>query len=116
MLAVGVVFTLQFVGTSDREQLNKAVAEADSSAEQATRAARRAEAVTINTRRVLCSFKADLQSRVDQANKILEEHPEDPVKVYGLVIPRATLIQQTANQQRSLDALDGLRCKKEEVE
>lgn len=58
-----------------------------------------------NNTRALCSFKNDLQRRVDQGNALLKTHPEG---IAG--IPAATIQASIQNQQASLISLDSLMC------
>lgn len=68
------------------------------------------ETVATQTHSALCAFKLDLKKRYDANTKLLREHPEDPVLVFNLVIPRDTLVQSTHAQQGTLDSLDELKC------
>lgn len=53
----------------------------------------------------LCTFRADLQSRVDQTERFLVDHPK------GFAgIPRATLQQSADGQRRTIVALRSLQC------
>lgn len=58
----------------------------------------------------LCAFKSDLETRHASSVKLLHDHPEDPVRVYGLTVPRDQLVQSTQSQQATLDSLGGLSC------
>lgn len=55
--------------------------------------------------RALCSFKGDLQRRVDQGAEILRTHPNG---ILG--IPAATIRVSLVNQQASLKSLSPLVC------
>ena len=68
------------------------------------------KAVATETHGALCSFKGDLQHRFDANLKLLQDHPEDPVRAYGLVIPRGTLASSVSNQKATLKALAPLDC------
>ena len=67
--------------------------------------------VAVQTHDSLCALKLDLQGRYDSGSKILSDHPEDPVQVYGLTIPRDTLVQSNQSQASTLQALGALDCK-----
>lgn len=53
----------------------------------------------------LCTFKTDLQRRVDDGNEFLAKHPNG---IPG--IPAKTLRTSLDNQQRTISALRGLSC------
>ncbi len=63
-----------------------------------------------DTHAALCTFRQDLQTRYDDAAKLLEEHPEDPVKVFGLTIPRDQLVQANQGRGATLESLKILDC------
>ncbi len=67
----------------------------------------------ILTRRSLCTFEGDLQSRADASRAILNA-PDNlgrpTIVVYGLKIPRSTLANQLHGQDRTLKSLRGLHC------
>jgi hypothetical protein len=61
--------------------------------------------VADNNHDALCTFRADLDTRVQQTIVFIEEHPE------GFAgIPASVLKNQVENQSRTLDALDTLNC------
>ena len=62
------------------------------------------------THTALCAFRFDLQTRYDSGAKILAEHPENPVHIYGLAIPRDQLISSHQSQESALRALRRLNC------
>jgi len=62
------------------------------------------------THSALCALKLDLKGRYVSGAKILSEHPEDPVRVYGLTIPRDQLVSSHQNQGSTLRALRVLKC------
>lgn len=64
----------------------------------------------VTNQRALCSFKGDLQTRADQASKILADHHGKVIHVYGITIDRATVAAQLANQEQTLRSLGSLRC------
>lgn len=66
--------------------------------------------VAVTTHDALCAFKLDLQRRYNDNRKLLRDHPEDPVRAFGLEIPRATLESSVANQKATLEALSIVRC------
>ncbi len=68
------------------------------------------KAVAVETHDSLCALKIDLRSRYDSSSKILKEHPEDPVTVFGLTIPRDQLVQSNQSQKDTLDSLTVLDC------
>lgn len=63
-----------------------------------------------DTHSALCAFKVDLRGRYINGGKILADHPEDPVKVFGLTIPRDQLMQTHKSQKSTLDSLAVLDC------
>jgi hypothetical protein len=69
------------------------------------------KSVAITTHDSLCALKGDLQTRYNSGTKVLNEHPEDPVHVYGLTIPRAQLLQSHQGQGATLESLAQLDCK-----
>ena len=69
------------------------------------------KAVATETHSALCTLKQDLQSRYDANLKLLKDHPEDPIVVYGLTIPRDTLVTNAAGQKSTLGALQILDCR-----
>ncbi|HSE44960.1 MAG TPA: hypothetical protein VLA89_06495 [Gemmatimonadales bacterium] len=66
--------------------------------------------VAITTHDSLCAFKQDLQTRYDSGSKVLNQHPEDPVRIYGLVVPRSQLVQSNQSQAATLESLSALDC------
>lgn len=57
------------------------------------------------TQNTLCVFRSDLQSRVNEGNKFLANHPNG----FG-GISAATLKISIENEERTLEALGGLSC------
>lgn len=66
--------------------------------------------LAFTTQSALCAFRQDIQQRHDQTAQILDEHPGDPVRAFGLTIPRSQLLSNLASQDRTLNSLDGLYC------
>lgn len=62
------------------------------------------------THDALCAFKGDLEQRAASTAKILDDDPGDPVRIFGLSVPRAQLKSNLANQERSLASLTSLEC------
>ena len=63
------------------------------------------------THAALCTFRSDLSTRLASTEKLLNDHPKaDPVLVYGLRIPRATLVANAGNQRKGVDSLRNLDC------
>jgi hypothetical protein len=58
-----------------------------------------------DTHTALCIFRGDLQSRVDQTEAYLQEHPQGFPGV-----PKATLLQSLNGQKRTVTSLSILRC------
>lgn len=58
------------------------------------------------THRALCALHGDLAQRVASTQDYLAEHP-DPV-LFG--VPRATIVTNLHNQERTLRTLNGLYC------
>jgi hypothetical protein len=48
--------------------------------------------------------------RYESNAKLLREHSEDPIQVFGLAIPRRELVQSAHDQKATLDALADLKC------
>lgn len=69
--------------------------------------------LTRSTNGALCTFKSDLAQRASQMETLLAEHPGDPVRVFGLSVPRSQLVANLSNQQRSLKSLASLECEQE---
>lgn len=67
------------------------------------------EYVTHNS---LCTFRGDLQERVDSGNQLLTASGNGGsiIIVFGVKIPRATIVSQVHSQEQALKSLDGLRC------
>lgn len=59
------------------------------------------------TKASLCTFRTDLQTRLDATRDILDKNPN---AFDGLGIPKAVITQNIRNQQRTVDALRGLDC------
>jgi hypothetical protein len=59
------------------------------------------------TTAALCDVRVALQTDVDQSKEILETNPE---VIENLGIPPEIIEQQTADQQRTIDALEPLNC------
>jgi hypothetical protein len=59
------------------------------------------------THNSLCTLVADLHDRVDGTKKFLSEHPDG---IPG--VPKQTLLDSLANQERTLVSLKGLKCDK----
>lgn len=53
----------------------------------------------------LCTFRADLQTRIQASKDFIADHPEGFAGISTAVIQ-----QQIENQQRTVDSLDGLHC------
>lgn len=68
------------------------------------------QGIATETHTALCAFKQDLEVRHAANLQILREHPEDPVSVFNLVIPRATLRSSVDSQKQTLDSLVSLDC------
>lgn len=60
-----------------------------------------------HTNTSLCSFRGDLEQRVDQTQKFLDDHP-GPEPFPG--ITRATLQTGLTNQRRTIESLSDLNC------
>ncbi len=60
----------------------------------------------INTNRSLCTFRSDLEQRVD-GTRVFLRLSKDPL-IAG--VPRAAIQQNLRNQQATLDSLSGLHC------
>lgn len=61
--------------------------------------------VSANNHDALCTFRADLETRVETSKDLLIDHPD------GIGGISAEIIQQGIdNQQRTIDALDTLSC------
>lgn len=60
---------------------------------------------TTRTNDALCTFRADVQQRVDNTEGFLIEHPQG---IPG--VPAATLRQSLVGQRRTVTALSGLPC------
>lgn len=58
-------------------------------------------------RAALCNLRGDLERRVQATQDYLDAHP-GPEPIPG--IPRGALVQQLANQQRTIDSLSNLDC------
>lgn len=63
-----------------------------------------------STTAALCTFRFDLQQRVDQSKEFLKENPEG---IPG--IPAETLRQTIEGQERTIASLDSLHCPPQEV-
>jgi hypothetical protein len=68
------------------------------------------KSVATETHGALCALKFDLNKRYDSNVKILREHPGDPVRVFGLTIPRDQLQSSVDSQKSTLNALVSLDC------
>jgi hypothetical protein len=66
--------------------------------------------VAVTTHTSLCALRHDLAVRLQGNDKLLRDHPEDPIRAYGLEIPRATIIQSRDGQKATLTTLKGLNC------
>lgn len=58
-----------------------------------------------NTRHALCTFRGDLERRVQSSRDFLRDHPKG---IPG--IPSVTIRTGITNQQRTIDALQDLEC------
>lgn len=59
----------------------------------------------------LCVFKADLIEGRDRTQSYLDAQPKaDPVIVFGLEIPRDTLISNVSTQTSRIESLNKLEC------
>jgi hypothetical protein len=72
--------------------------------------AAKVENVAVTTHDALCAFTGDLKTRYTANVKLLRDHPEDPIRAFGLEFPRATLVNSTTGQKATLDSLKGLSC------
>lgn len=59
------------------------------------------------TTNALCTFRGDLSQRVESSKEFLSKHPKG---IPG--VPVQTILDSLANQQRTIDALSGLSCRK----
>jgi hypothetical protein len=66
--------------------------------------------VATQTHSSLCALRHDLSVRYESNAKLLREHSEDPIQVFGLAIPRRELVQSAHDQKATLDALADLKC------
>lgn len=69
--------------------------------------AARARTEAINTKVALCTFRADLEQRVDSSQRYLDEHPEG---VVSLGITAAQIRLTIRNQRLTLESLATLNC------
>lgn len=63
-----------------------------------------------NAHKGVCAFVDDLATRHDAAVTLLTAHQEDPVRIYGLEIPRDLLLKQARDQESVLMALETAKC------
>ncbi len=61
------------------------------------------------THGALCTFRGDLQQRVDSSRHYLATHQGD-LKFGDVRIPREQIVAQVASQQATLRSLDNLNC------
>jgi hypothetical protein len=61
--------------------------------------------VSTSTQSALCTFKGDLESRIDDSIAFLAEHPNG---IAG--ISPAQIQQGITNQQKTVDSLNDLKC------
>lgn len=79
-------------------------------ARESGQASGRVEAQAEETHNALCAFKQDLKERYLSSLKILREHPEDPVQIFGLVVPRQELVNANKTRADALQSLSILDC------
>lgn len=93
----GTVGYLSSASQRDRLRANDRALRAD----EARTAAREAR-----TARALCSFRHDLEERVASTQDYLAKHPATTI----LGVPRATIVTNLNNQERTLRSLASLAC------
>ena len=71
----------------------------------------RVDDLTDETHRALCGIKADYRARVRSLEKILRSTTSDPVKVFGLTIPRSSLQVELRARRDTLETLAELNCR-----
>jgi hypothetical protein len=63
----------------------------------------------VQHRIALCAFKEDLQARTNATREVLAEQPGDPIRYFGLIIPRTELESDLQNRERTLESLEAIR-------
>lgn len=63
--------------------------------------------LALQTHNAICSFRGDLEQRIENNQVLLNDHPGDQIiSAYGLQIPRTVLENNLRGQRATLASLD----------